>query len=534
MGQHDSERTIVTSHRDPLDPAGWDRAEVAEALDWKRIRLDPRPAAASGTSSVLVGSTGPFATLAGRHALDAGSSATDAVLTTAFTQIALALGSWVSYAGLFGMVHHDAADAATATVSAGFGTFARETRPLEIPAAPRPSGRTALVPGFIAGAHAAHTRWGQLPWDRLWSPARHLLQRGVPVNAHLARLLATRATTLTRTDEGRAAFAPDGRMPRAGELALQPRLAATVDALAEHGPDWMYRGPWAERFVSLVRREGGHAEAEDLESYRAHCAAPARGSFAGHEIVTLPAPDTGGTDLLTALTRLEAEGGGEPSQDPDALVGLLRALDGAPVGGSHSDYVIAVDADGNVAALCHSINTAMWGTTGIVVDGVPIPDPAAFQQQALAQLAPGERLSMPVEPAVALRRGRPVLACSSIGVGLHPATVQGLHRVLALRQPVAAAVGEPSVHGHDLATGDSVTSVVTRRWPDVISRVLDDRFSPACVSAARSAGHAITLRPAADPLLPRGFWGAVTIDADTGERTGARTSHGQGPVRATP
>jgi gamma-glutamyltranspeptidase / glutathione hydrolase len=519
------------TRRDPLDPTGWDPGEREHALDWRHVGPDRRAAHATGTSAVLVGSTGPFATLAGRYALDAEGSATDAVLTTAFTQIALALGAWVSYAGLFGLVHHEAVTGATTSVSAGFGTFAGETLPLQIPPAPQPSGRTALVPGFIAGAHAAHTRSGRLPWDQLWSPARYLLDRGVPVTEHLARLLARRADVLTRTDEGRAAFAPHGRLPRAGELATQPRLATTVAALAEHGPDWMYQGPWAEQFVSLVRREGGHASCEDLGGYQAYCAEPAHGSFAGHDIATLPAPDTGGPDLLATLARLDAAGIGEPTRDPQALTGLLTALDGPPTTGSHSDYVVAVDSDGNHAALCHSNNTAMWGTTGIVVDGIPIPDPAAFQQPLLAQLTTGDHLPMPVEPAIAFREGRPALACSSIGVGLHPATVLGLHRVLALGQPLAAAVGAPLVHGHDIVMGDSVTSVLAHRELRIPSRVLDDRFPDACLEAARDAGHVVSTRSADDPMLPRGFWAAITSQPDTGVHTAARTPYGQGPVR---
>ncbi len=532
MTPQDGKRSI-RARRDPLDPTGWDRRELKQTLDWRHIGPDPRSATATGTSGVLVGSTGPFATLAGRYALDAGGSATDAVLTTAFTQIALSLGSWVSYAGLFGMVHHAAATGTTTSVSAGFGTLTQETLPWEIPTAPQPSGRTALVPGFIAGAHAAHTRAGRLPWDHLWSPARHLLERGVPVNEHLARLLALRADVLTRTEEGRAAFAPHGRLPRAGELFAQPRLTATIAALAEHGPGWMYEGLWAEHFVSQVCREGGHAIPEDLAGYRAHCAEPVRGSFAGHEIATLPAPDTGGTDLLATLARLDAAGIGEPSQDPRALAGLLSALDGPPSTGSHSDYVLAVDAEGNLGALCHSINTAMWGTTGIVVDGIPIPDPAAFQQPTLARLTPGDHLPMPIEPAIAFHRGRPVLASSSIGVGLHPATVLGLHRVLALGQPVAVAVDAPLVHGHDIVVGDSVTSVLAQRKLDSPSRILDDRFPPACLDAARDAGHAVSPRPANDPMLPRGFWAAITTDPHTGKHTAARTPYGQGPARTT-
>jgi hypothetical protein len=43
---------------------------------------------------------------------------------------------------------------------------------------------------------------------------------------------------------------------------------------------------------------------------------------------------------------------------------------------AHSDAVVAVDEEGNVAAICHTINTVLWGTTGIFVDGVSINDSA--------------------------------------------------------------------------------------------------------------------------------------------------------------
>src|SRR5690348_15872475 len=58
-----------------------------------------------GTTAMAVGSYGPFSELAGRTVLEAGGSATDALITTALTPTALAAGSSVSYAGVFGMVH---------------------------------------------------------------------------------------------------------------------------------------------------------------------------------------------------------------------------------------------------------------------------------------------------------------------------------------------------------------------------------------------------------------------------------------------
>jgi len=43
----------------------------------------------------------------------------------------------------------------------------------------------------------------------------------------------------------------------------------------------------------------------------------------------------------------------------------------------------------NVAALTNTINTVIWGDTGIVVGGIPIADAAAFQQRALAAVKRG-------------------------------------------------------------------------------------------------------------------------------------------------
>ena len=63
----------------------------------------------------------------------------------------------------------------------------------------------------------------------------------------------------------------------------------------------------------------------------------------------------------------------------------------APEDGTHSDAVVAVDRWGNAAAIVHSINTVTWGETGIFVDGISIPDAAAFQQAPMAQAVVASR-----------------------------------------------------------------------------------------------------------------------------------------------
>ena len=88
-------------------------------------------------------------------------------------------------------------------------------------------------------------------------------------------------------------------------------------------------------------------------------------------------------------------------------------------GDNHSAGVIAVDGQGNMAAVLHTSNTLIWGTTGIFVDGVSIPDSAAFQQSQIVRIKPGDRLPDTTNPVIVLKNDKPFLASSTIGYALH-------------------------------------------------------------------------------------------------------------------
>src|SRR4030095_16228531 len=95
-------------------------------------------------------------------------------------------------------------------------------------------------------------------------------------------------------------------------------------------------------------------------------------------------------------------------------------------GPNHSAGVIAIDCDGIVACLLHTINAQLWGSTGIFVDGISIPDSANFQQQMIARTGPGKRLPETTNPLIVLKDGKPVLASTAVGSGLHQAMLQNL------------------------------------------------------------------------------------------------------------
>ncbi|MGH3832227.1 MAG: gamma-glutamyltransferase [Pseudonocardiaceae bacterium] len=589
-----------------MNPASWNQAEVDAYLTHGIDTRDTSAVTGTGEHALVVGSTGPFAQLAGRKALQAGGSATDAVLSTALAQIALAAGSWVSYAGVFTMVHFHAATGQTESLSAGFATFAAETEPSTIPTRPQPSGRTALVPGFMAGVHAAHRRFGVLPWSELFAPAVYVAEQGFPVGSVREHQFTLRADVLARTPESREIFFSGGQpLLCRGATFRQPRLAETLRHVASQGVEWMYEGPWAREFVEVVRRDGGRVSLSDLASYRPRWAPPLRTDFHGHQVRTVGLPDRGGVALIYALNLLDEANLGDPTTDPEALYWLIqiarqtaragahpeREADrdharevwrrmreagrfvgpGAIDPGIHSDFVLAADAHGNVAAACHSINTSLWGNTGLFAGGISIPDAACFQQHALTQLTPGEHLPFPANPAVVLRAGAPVLASSSIGAGLQVATLQGLHATLCLSMSVEQAVNRPLFHGPDYLTGDSVTTIVRERdttesiraringpgvgacfrelatqahkagVPDeeilatvlpAIPQVVEDRFDRALLDAVQTLGQPLSIRPLDDRTLPRGFWGALSLHVEPPRLRGGRTPYSGGFVES--
>ncbi len=119
---------------------------------------------------MVVATNGALAVRAGVEVLRQGGSAADAALVTSLTEVVLAAGSWVSFAGILSMVHCSPIRHEVKFVNGEYNTPLGETDPLTIPNA-APSGRTALVPGFMAAVEAAHQSFGKLPWASLFEPA---------------------------------------------------------------------------------------------------------------------------------------------------------------------------------------------------------------------------------------------------------------------------------------------------------------------------------------------------------------------------
>jgi len=476
-----------------LSPRNWQPAERALAEQSEMTAWPKQAKLVEGKLGLVAATLSPIAVLAGGEALRQGGNASDAAATVALTQIATALGSYVSFAGTFNLLYYEKKSARVHSLTAGWNTWLGESDPMTIPVcdmgplpyARKPTdgaeGRKTLVPGFMAGLEAMHRRFGQLSFATLFQPAIAYAEEGLRLSPMLASYFPSRGRYLNRTPEGRAFLnQASGSTPKAGDLFIQTDLARTLRAVAERGSSYMYTGEWGQQFVRAVQREGGKATLEDMQRYQPLWQEPIKIKFLGTMVYSSGRGSFGGYRVLEALNVaevLQLEKLGPYFHDPvafKALSSILRATNGEwrrlppdgrltkshakaiasalgqfpdqeppPIATDHSDSVVVVDGFGNVACVVHTINTLPWGTTGIVVGGIPISDAAGFQQTRLATLPPGSCVTMGTAPSIAIREGKPTLAIAAIGSSLVPETVRLLVGTLANRLDALTLMSAP-------------------------------------------------------------------------------------------
>ena len=161
------------------------------------------------------------------------------------------------------------------------------------------------VPGTVAGLHLAWKERGSLSWERLMKPAIRLAHDGFKVTDGLARSLEAVMERIGKYPATRAQFTKDGAPYQNGDALRQPDLARTLSRIAENGPAGFYEGKTAELIEKEMIANGGLITREDLKAYRAKKRVPIRGTYRGHEIISMPPPSSGGVALVEMLNILE-------------------------------------------------------------------------------------------------------------------------------------------------------------------------------------------------------------------------------------
>lgn len=283
------------------------------------VAQTPAPAQPASTAELpFIGSVSaadPRAQEAGMAMLRRGGSATDAAIATMLALTVVEPQS--SGIGGGGFYVRGTADGTIATIDG------RETAPggatpdwfLTADGSLPPfmdsvmSGSSVGVPGNIALAAEAHSRYGKLPWAALFEPAIALARGGFGINLRLASYLERMPERAGAVPAAQALFYDDaGRPHPAGHVVRNEALAQTLERIAAEGAAAFYSGALAEEIAQTVAsetpREGAMTVA-DIAAYRAADRDSVCGSYRGYRVCGMGPPSSGGIAVLQILGQLE-------------------------------------------------------------------------------------------------------------------------------------------------------------------------------------------------------------------------------------
>lgn len=317
---------------------------------------------APGHRGGIVAVANPHAAAAGAQVLQAGGNAIDAAVAIAYALNVVEPQSAGIGGGGFMLVR--LAD------GRAFAVDSRETAPAaatrdQFVGVPEPSlqGLAVGVPGMVRGTALALARWGTRPLADVLAPAITLADTGFAATPRYAAL-ACHPRALNSAPAA-ALLCPEGRPPAVGSRVGNPALAATLRAIATHGPDCFYReqpdrpgcdiargilegqrferpaaaapgAPPGSASQEAVRRAppgevpagdaargvgtgaavsaggsgarpsaAGRMTAADLAAYRPVVRPLIEGRYRGWRVLTMGPPSSGGLALLQALAVLE-------------------------------------------------------------------------------------------------------------------------------------------------------------------------------------------------------------------------------------
>ena len=278
----------------------------------------------------MVASLHPLASAAGLEILKAGGNAVDAAVATAFA-IGVVEPFMNGVGGVAAMVYHNAATNKTVVVDGSSVAPIRSREDMfELAPAGEQGGmygwrgtkdnvategpRSPIVPGMPAAMlHALDKHGsGKLTRTQVLAPAIRLADEGFQVDAYVASTTAFEQRKLRKYPEAfKTYFHPDGTPLRPGGIAedpdrlLQPDLARTIRALAEHGPESYYRGEIAAMIADDIQAQGGVITREDLAQYKVReFDVPLVASYRGYTLHGIP-KTSGCATAYQALNILE-------------------------------------------------------------------------------------------------------------------------------------------------------------------------------------------------------------------------------------
>ena len=418
---------------------------------------------------------------------------------------------------------------------------------------------SAGTPGNLAGWCELVRAYGRKSLAEVFAPAIALARDGFPIiefNTDGINQAVDGLKDLSFYNDWLQNYTRGRGKMAMGDILRQPELAATFEAIAAHGPGYLYGGKLGRTMVDHLQPIGGAFTLADLEAVKPTWLDPLGVKYRDVTVHTLPPPaesfqylltlaildgfnigamERNGVEHLDTVWRAIRVAAGERiahnKPAPDKLAWLFsadnverlraRVRDGKPISGlteqwlpslpdpdrEHTTSTSIADGEGNVVCITQSLG-GLFGC-GVVIPGTGVCMNnflywGEVDARATNPLIPGQTVAICTAPSIATRAdGRPVLALGTPG-----------SYGICQTQPQAL------VQHMDFGLGlqDAIEAPRARLWDG--TRVQPEgRFPPAVLEALRARGHGIEAAP--DWTMLVGGMQGIAINPDTGAMTGA-------------
>ena len=139
---------------------------------------------------------------------------------------------------------------------------------------------------------------GRLPVARLLEPAIGFAADGVAVSQTLHDNTSKKRPELQDVPGFAEVYLPQGAPPAVGARLRQPRVAGTLQRMAQAGLSDFYRGDLARSMAADLERLGSPLRLSDLQQHQASLVTPLSVDVAGHKVFNMPPPTQGLASLL--------------------------------------------------------------------------------------------------------------------------------------------------------------------------------------------------------------------------------------------
>ncbi len=270
------------------------------------------------SKSGMIAAAHPLAVVYGLEALREGGNAMDACLVmSGVTAVTMP-----HMCGLGGDAFFIYYDASTGTIAAlnGSGTPGDGAN-LEAfrscgPILPQHGINSVGVPGAPLVYELGARRFGTFSLEKCFASAVKIAREGFPVTKGLYQAIVAESEKLSLYEGTRDVFLPGGKPPAPGTIMKRLDMVETLRGFGAGGAEYMYKGPFADKFYRLNEEMGGTFTGKEFARHMDEPSsyyAPIRTDYRGYTVLQT-GPVSQGFIVLEELNLLE--GWDIPSMDP--------------------------------------------------------------------------------------------------------------------------------------------------------------------------------------------------------------------------